>query len=276
MSDQEFEIQFWGVRGSIACPFANCMAYGGNTSCVEMRVGGEVLIFDSGTGIRNLGKSLVGRGVMKAHLMMSHTHWDHINGFPFFSPAFNPNFSLTIQAAHLNEKGGVKSVFARQMENPTFPVPLEIMAADISFRDFIVGDTLQITDEVQIATAPLNHPGGATGYRVNYKGRSACYITDTEHVPGELDQNILNLIEGADVVIYDSTYTDEEFPNFVGWGHSTWQQGVRLCQAAHVKQLCIFHHDPEHVDTIMVNIEVEAQKMWSGATVAREDMVIAL
>ena len=142
----------------------------------------------------------------------------------------------------------------------------------MDFEDFRAGDTFTPFPGTIIRTAPLNHPNGATGYRIEHAGKSVCYVTDTEHVVGKLDQTIIGLIEGADLVIYDSTYTDKEFPNMVGWGHSTWEEGVRLCRAANAKTLAIFHHDPDHEDEFMGRVEVEARKMWDGAIVARENM----
>jgi phosphoribosyl 1,2-cyclic phosphodiesterase len=145
----------------------------------------------------------------------------------------------------------------------------------MTFHDFEAGDGFDL-GPVKIQTARLNHPQGATGYRINSGGKSLCYVTDTEHVPGTHDENILKLIDGADLLIYDSTYTDAEFPEKVGWGHSTWQEGVRLARRANVKQLAIFHHDPEHEDAFMENLEREAQDMWDGAIVAREHMRLTL
>ena len=238
-----FKVKFWVVRGSIACPSPRHMSFGGNTSCLEVSMGGDRLILDAGTGIRNLGHWLLKKEVKQAYILLSHTHWDHINGFPFFSPAFRPDRSFTIMAGHLTDKGGIENVLATQMAQPTFPVPLEKMGGQLLFEDFKFGDSLDIVPGVSITTTPLNHPDGATGYRIGYNGKSMCYITDTEHVPGKPDENILKLIEGTDLVIYDSTYTDEEFPSKVGWGHSTWEEGVRLCKEAGAKNLAIFHHD---------------------------------
>ncbi|MFA7430042.1 MAG: MBL fold metallo-hydrolase, partial [Rhodospirillaceae bacterium] len=144
------------------------------------------------------------------------------------------------------------------------------------FIDFSVGEVLEFGPDVKVRTAPLNHPNGATGYRIEHAGVSMCYVTDTEHVPGKPDPNILGLIEGADLVIYDCTYTDEEFPDRAGWGHSTWQEGVRLCRAASVKRLAIFHHDPDHDDTFMEHVEDEARNTWVGALVARDNMELTL
>lgn len=267
-----FKIKFWGVRGSIACPSPRHVAFGGNTSCVEVAMGGHRIILDAGTGIRNLGHWLQRKDVQQAVILLSHTHWDHINGFPFFSPAFSKGNHFTIMAGHVREMGGIEKIIAGQMAQPTFPVPLQMMGSQLSFEDFDAGDTFTLFNDTTIRTAPLNHPNGSTAYRIEFGGKSMCYVTDTEHVIGAPDERILALIEGSDLVIYDSTYTDKEFPGRLGWGHSTWQEGVRLCRAANVKTLAIFHHDPDHEDGFMEQVEIDARNMWSGALVARENM----
>ena len=271
-----FNVKFWGVRGSIACASPDHMKYGGNTSCIEVLVNGKRLILDAGTGIRQLGNEMQKSGMSDFHILLTHTHWDHINGFPFFTPAYDPRRSLSIKAGHLKHQGGVHDVLSTQMHNPMFPVPLEAMQANLTFEDFEAGEHFQLWDGVNIKTAPLNHPNGATGYRVEHGGKSVVYVTDTEHVPGKPDQNILGLIEGADLVIYDSTYTEEEFPEKIGWGHSTWNEGVRLCQAANVKRLAIFHHDPEHTDDVMDRIAVESKAAWDGTFICREGMNVII
>ncbi len=270
------KIKFWGVRGSIACASPDHMKYGGNTSCIEVQAGEHTFVMDAGTGIRNFSKVILQRDVRKTFLLLTHTHWDHINGFPFFIPAYDPKRSITIRAGHLKHQGGIQNVLSTQMHNPMFPVPLEAMQADLAFEDFEAGENFDLFGDVKIKTAPLNHPNGATAYRVEHKGKSVVYVTDTEHIPGKPDQNILALIEGADMVIYDSTYTEAEFPEKIGWGHSTWNEGMRLCQAANVKKLAIFHHDPEHTDDFMDRVAEEAREAWSGNFIARENMEIIL
>jgi len=271
-----FWVKLWGVRGSIACPSPRHIVFGGNTSCVEVSAGDRRLILDAGTGLRALGKELLEEGVTEAHLLLTHTHWDHINGFPFFTPAYRKEWHLEIMAGHLTEIGGVQKILSGQMATPMFPVPFDELHAELKFTDFRAGDTFDLPGDIKIRTRPLNHPDGATGYRIEYAGKSLCYVTDTEHVIGKPDQNVLDLIQGADVLIYDSTYTDEEFPKHLGWGHSTWQEGVRLARAADVKQLVIFHHDPDHDDEFMEHVEAEARELFQGATVAREHMRIDL
>lgn len=265
-------VKFWGVRGSIACPSANHIKYGGNTSCIEVTANGHRLILDAGTGIRGLGQTYMKSDVSQIYILLTHTHWDHINGFPFFVPAYDPRRSVHIMAGHLRGAEGIQNVLAAQMDNPMFPVPLSAMQAKMEFEDFMAGASFDLFDDVHVRTAPLNHPNGATGYRIEHGGAAICYITDTEHVPGKLDQNILGLIEGADLVIYDSTYTEEEFPSKIGWGHSTWNEGVKLCRAAGAKSMAIFHHDPEHEDDFMDKLGEEAKAEWDATFVAREGM----
>lgn len=269
-----FKVKFWGVRGSIACATPKHMKYGGNTSCIGVDVGEHRFILDAGTGIRGLGQEFIQQDIRTAHLLFTHTHWDHINGFPFFGPAYDPRRNIHIMAGHLTDKGGIQSVMSTQMDNPMFPVPLEAMRAALRFEDFKAGESFDLYPDVRVRTAPLNHPNDATGYRIEHGGKSICLITDTEHVPGQPDQNILGLIEGADLVIYDSTYTEAEFPDKIGWGHSTWEEGMRLCKAANVKQLGIFHHDPSHDDAFMDRLAEEARAAWPSAFVVREKMVV--
>jgi phosphoribosyl 1,2-cyclic phosphodiesterase len=271
------KVKFWGVRGSIACPIADYMIYGGNTSCIEVSDGENRIILDAGTGIRALGQDILAHGHTSGILLFTHVHWDHICGFPFFAPLYFPGRHFRVLAGHLGDRGGIRSVLASQMATPTFPVPLAALKAHMHYEDFRCGDTLDdLFPGLIVRTGKLNHPDGATGYRLEWHGKVICYITDVEHRPGVLDQGVLAMIENADLVIYDCTYCDDEFDQHVGWGHSTWQQGVRLCRSANVKQLAIFHHNPEHNDTVMAQIEAEAKAVWSGTIVARDLMELEI
>ncbi len=281
----QFQVQFWGVRGSIACPGKDTIRYGGNTPCVEIRVGKERLIFDAGTGIRMLGEQMMAEGLgsgntgTTGHIFFSHSHWDHIQGFPFFTPAFMTGNRFDIYGGLTPNGISIKERLNTQMMDPNFPVPLKIMGAEMHFHNLAVGEVVKIGDAT-VTSVSLNHPGGATGYRVNYDGRSAAYITDTEHHIGTLDANILKFIGGVDLFIYDCTYTDEEYtsPNSskVGWGHSTWQEGVRLAQVANTKELVIFHHDPSHDDLFMDEVARSAKELFPGAIVAKEGQICDL
>lgn len=271
------KVKFWGVRGSFPCPQASHLRYGGNTSCVSIQIENHLVVLDAGTGLRSLGQWILSQPVRKITLLLSHVHWDHINGFPFFDPAYAAGYHIDIYAGNLKpQQRSIADVMRQQMQGPTFPIELDTLPASIGFHDFCAGDDLALAPRTSVRTAPLSHPNQATAYRIEYGGKSVCYVTDTEHISGELDPAILDLIESTDLVIYDSTYTDEEFKTRVGWGHSTWQQGVRLAQAAGAKQLAIFHHDPDHDDAFMDQVTSEASALWTGAFVAKEGQSITL
>ncbi len=274
---QDFSVRFWGVRGSIACSGPETQRYGGNTACIEMWCGDRLLVFDAGTGARPLGLSLSERikSPFRFDHFFSHTHWDHIAGLPFFCPAYGDGNEINVWAGHLMPDADIEAVLRQAMTEPLFPVPLDVFHADISFKDFTGGETLEIGDGISIRTAVLNHPNGATGYRVEFGGRAACYVTDTEHVPGRPDENVSGLIKDADLVIYDSTYSDDEFSAYEGWGHSTWQEGVRLAGKAGVKKLAIFHHDPGRSDDALDAIGQKAADMFAGAFIAREGTTVS-
>ncbi len=174
----------------------------------------------------------------------------------------------------LRELGSALLKNGTMMMAPLFPVPMSLLNTQVSFKDFRHGETLKPRPGVTLRTGPLNHPNGATGYRVEYAGKSVAYITDTEHKKGALDPNVLALIEGVDIFIYDSTYTEAEYPTHVDWGHSTWEQGVRLADAAKVKTFVVFHHDPSHDDAFMDRVGSAAQALRPSTIVAREGMVL--
>lgn len=269
-----FHVRFWGVRGSVPCPGPEFVRYGGNTACLEVRCGPHLLIFDGGTGLRPLGAALKAEEPIDADLFLTHSHIDHINGIPFFSALFNPANRIRLWAGHLKPEHSLKEVICTMMVAPLFPVPIDIFTAQATYGDFLAGETLTPKRGITLRTAPLNHPNGATGYRIEYGGRAICYVTDTAHVPGQPDSNVLDLIRGADIVIYDSTYTDEEFSRFSTWGHSTWQEGVRLVEAAGARRLVLFHHDPSHDDDFMDRVAAEAEAMRPGTVVAKEGLTL--
>lgn len=270
----DISVRFWGVRGSIACPGPGTVRYGGNTPCVEIRCDGHVIILDGGTGLRPLGEALASEGPLEADVYFSHTHFDHICGIPFFSPAFDARSSFRMWAGHLLPEYGLCEVLQSMMRPPLFPVPIEIFQAQVSFFDFPCGETLSPRQDISIRTAPLDHPDRATGYRIEHGGKSVCYVTDTAHVRGRPNEAILGLIHGADIVIYDAMFTEEEFDKRPGWGHSTWDEGVRLCDAAGAGQLVLFHHDPSRDDDALDRLGAEAAARRPGTVVAREGLVL--
>lgn len=275
MAQSEFSVKFWGVRGSIACPGPDTVRYGGNTSCVEVRCGEHVLIFDGGSGLRPLGDSLVKSAhPVNVDLFYSHTHLDHIIGLPFFAPCYDGKSQIRIWAGHLKPAANIEAVLERMMSAPLFPIPIGIFTAKLTFLDFVAGESLVPHPGIELRTGPLNHPNGATGYRIEYAGKVVAYITDTEHFSGRRDRNVMRLVEGADLMIYDSTFTDREYPAHRDWGHSTWQEGVRIANEAGAGRLAIYHHDPAHTDSFMDRIAAAAEKRRPGTIVAREGLVL--
>jgi phosphoribosyl 1,2-cyclic phosphodiesterase len=275
VAPSQLAIRFWGVRGGIACPDPQTAKYGGNTACVEVRFGDKLLIFDGGTGIRRLGEMLMASGSpLNADIFYSHFHMDHVCGLPFFTPCYIPTSRLRLWGGSLRLGQTTKQALSAMMADPLFPVGLDEFKAKIEYCDFRAGETLEPHTNATLRTAPLNHPGGCTGYRLDFGEKAIAYVTDTEHTPGVLDENVLDLIDGADVLIYDANYTDDEFSKHIGWGHSTWQEGVRLADAADVNTLVLFHHDPQHHDDILDRIGAEVEARRPGTIVGREGLEI--
>lgn len=276
INPEEFTIRFWGVRGSIPCPGPETLWYGGNTPCVEMRVGGKLLIFDGGTGLRMLGRSLSAQAPITAYLFFSHLHWDHIQGLPFFEPAFRKGNTLFLYGRVGDSTGLLDQYLIGQMQDPHFPIPMAEMKADLRFVAVNPGTPISF-DDIIVRTASLNHPGGAIGYRVEWRGRSAAYVTDTEHYADRLDARVLELARNADVLIYDAMYTDEEYnAGRKGWGHSTWQEAVKMARTAEARRLVLFHHDPAHDDAFLSEIRIQAKIEFANCFVAREGQSMAI
>lgn len=270
------DVSFWGVRGSFPCPGPDHLRYGGNTSCVLVLCDGHPVIFDSGTGMRPLGDWLLAEKYQRADLLLSHAHLDHILGFPFFAPVYQDDFCLNVRCGNLLPEYTIYEVLSTQMSPPTFPIKLNQLKADIKFIDFQPGQDFVIRDDIKVRTQALPHPDRATAYRLTFRGRSICYVTDTEHKINNINLNLVEFIHDADLLVYDCTYSDENFPAYIGWGHSTWQEGIRLAQAGNTKQLAIFHHDPSSKDSALDNIQQLASEQWSGAFVAREGLSLKL
>lgn len=275
MAKDEVLIRIWGARGSVACPGAKTVRYGGNTACVEVRCGPHLVIFDGGTGIRELGMALQAEAPVEADVFLTHFHLDHIAGLPFFKTAYDPRNRVHFHAARLDTSLTLKTIVARMMSPPLFPVPVDEYRADVNFLDFAVGDRLEPHPGLVLETRPLRHPGGACGYRLSWAGRTVAYVTDTEHPSdGSLDPNVQELMAGADVAIYDASFTDEEYARYPGWGHSTWREGVRAADAAGVGTLVLFHHDPAHDDATMDRIAAEADAARPGTLAAQDGLTL--
>lgn len=274
-------IRFWGVRGSIASPGHDTAAVGGNTSCVEVRLHGGSsadtrIVLDAGTGLRALGNHLVACGAARdpLTLLLSHCHWDHIQGLPFFLPVYMKNTSLTIIGAQ-NGVASVRETLERQMSAPVFPVTLDEVGARIVTREVRLGDVFHV-GEAKIRVAHGNHPGGVVAYRIDHDGKSVVYATDTEHDGKRVDPALHALCEGADLLVYDSQYTPDEYEGKVGWGHSTYVAGAELARAAGVGTYVLFHHDPMRSDEGVAEIEAKARALFPSSIAAREGMEIDL
>jgi phosphoribosyl 1,2-cyclic phosphodiesterase len=270
-------VRFWGVRGSIPCSGPDNVRYGGNTSCVEVRCGDQILIFDAGTGLRPLGGALMAEGkVADTDIFLSHCHIDHLFGLPFFLPLHTEGYRIRIWAGNLKPASGIEDAVRRMMSHPLFPIEIDMAESNVEFNDFRAGETLNPRPGITLRTAALNHPGNATGYRLEFAGRSVAYFTDTEMTDGAAEAVMVALAKDASLIIVDSTYTDAELPSHAGWGHSSWQQCIRLANAAGAETLCLFHHDPDHDDTIMDKIAADAGAVRPGTIVAKEGMCIEL
>ena len=283
-ADQPPRIKFWGVRGSIPTPGPSTVQYGGNTSCVEVRADGEIIILDAGSGIRPLGLALAQEfkdQPINPTVLITHTHWDHIQGFPFFVPAYNPQNRVRI-LGYEGARKGLYSTLTSQMESPYFPVSMQLMPGNIDVtelreHEFSIG-------KVRVETAFVNHPGVCVGYRLFTSGGSIAYLPDNEpfqrmrlHAGGQQssdhlealkyasdqDQKVIEFLKEADVLIIDSQYDDAEYQSHVGWGHGCVDDIIALALFAKVKQLFLFHHDPDHDDA-----QVSKMLDWARQLVA--------
>lgn len=269
-----FNVSFLGVRGTTPCASSDFVKYGGHTSCVMVEVANQIFFLDAGSGIINGNKMALQH--TNVHLLFSHVHLDHVIGFPFFMPVWRKEITTNVYAGSLKNYGGIYNFLDKTFCEPLFPVAFKNFPGNIMCYDFDPGSDLKFSSDIQVQTAFLNHPNGAVGYRLNYQDKSMCYITDTEHMEDGPNQNILDLIQNTDLFIYDSTYNDTNYSNYKGWGHSTWQEAVKLGNQANVKKIIIFHHDPYNNDEKMSNIEAEISKQAINVIVSKQGMVINL
>jgi phosphoribosyl 1,2-cyclic phosphodiesterase len=273
------KITFYGTRGSLPVSEKEFSQFGGNTACILLSFkNGRIAILDAGTGIRKLGNDFEDRNIEQydnIFIGLSHTHWDHIQGFPFFKPAYDPKRHFTIAISGKGQLStDLESIFETLMRQEYFPVPLNKMGAAL---DFWQPDQACYTapSGIRIHATRHNHPGGAYGYRIIEGETSLVYCTDVEH--GErIDARVVSLAKNADLLIHDAQYSGDELKEKRGWGHSSWEQAVEVAQQANVKRLALFHHDPEHNDAFILNMEKECQKRFPEAFFAREEMEIEI
>jgi phosphoribosyl 1,2-cyclic phosphodiesterase len=266
------KVKFYGTRGSIPVPEKDFMEFGGNTACVLVTFdNGRQAILDAGSGIRKLGKELLNASAPQSDgvIILSHTHWDHIQGFPFFTPAYLSSNHFTIYlGSRPNSLPNLAEIFANQMKSEYFPVGLEALPANLRFME--PKQEQSVTDWGAIVTScQLSHPGDCYGYRFEYNGKTLVYCTDVEYIE-EINPKVVRLAKNADLLIHDAQYTPEELRSRKGWGHSSWTQAVEVAQQAGVKTLALFHHDPDHDDDFLRNLESQCQQVFPHSFFARE------
>jgi phosphoribosyl 1,2-cyclic phosphodiesterase len=296
-------LTFWGTRGSISTPGKETVRYGGNTPCIEVRLANEkLIILDAGTGLRNLGEALIENGEsIKAYILISHPHWDHIQGFPFFKPAFISGNELTIIGGE-TEKVTLQKMITDQMNKVYFPIQLNELKALIRFRK--IGEEEFTVFDAHVKSLFVNHPSFALGYRITHRGKSIVYISDNEpfdrkvaksmrnveksiidkyaRTHGDPNQRIFDFVRNADLLIHDATYTPEEYVNRVGWGHSHYLFTLRVAAEGNVKRLMLFHHDPSHDDEKIDDIlktckkEIRNRKYKFNCAAAYEGMSVEI
>jgi phosphoribosyl 1,2-cyclic phosphodiesterase len=274
------KVKFYGVRGSLPVCGREFERYGGNTTCIKIvrEKANRIAILDAGTGIRNLGRDLIKEGITQniINIVFSHFHWDHIQGFPFFAPAYNPNQRIGILA--MGRQGQVhdlKGIFSKQMQEEYFPIQMDTMGARFDFFSYSEKETIYGANVKSIAQYH-KYIGGSYGFRLDDEGVSLVVCTDLEHING-IDASIVNFAKDADLLIHDGQYTTAEYQDkFKGWGHSTWEQAVEVALLANVKRLIVTHHDPDHNDDFLDGLEKECQKIFPNSLFAKEGMEISM
>jgi len=274
-------VRFWGVRGSIPCPGPSTVIYGGNTACIEIRADERLNIIDLGSGACPLGDWLIANdmkknGKIKADIFITHTHWDHIMGFPMFTPVYMDNTELQITGPMFSETDNLQKIFETQLSRNYWPVRLNELSAKIDYFQ-IKETTLDLSGGLTVTSKLLNHPIACLGYRFNYQGKSIAVIYDHEPftAPGE-NEKLIQFLKNVDILIHDSQYTNEEYPVHIGWGHSTLDTAVQTAAAAGVKTLVFFHHDPSHTDTQLKRFEKIYSKREVKCIMAKEGMTLKL
>jgi phosphoribosyl 1,2-cyclic phosphodiesterase len=290
------ELKFWGVRGSIPSPGRHTLKYGGNTSCIELRIGPRrrLIIIDAGTGLKHLGDALMAHdiknGPLDADLFLTHTHWDHIMGFPFFTPIYIPGTKLRIHGTVTHENHSLEKVFEHQLSYRYHPIRRSELSAEITYHT-LREEQIDLGDGLTVQTKYLNHPVLCLGYKFEYMGKKICTAFDTEPFrnvfptdPNDPDydsfaaeegeksvkeetEKLLTFFKGSDILIHDSQYTEQEYKQSkVGWGHSSFEQSINEAHKSGVKKLIFFHHDPLRKDEELTTLLSKYKKIISGKT----------
>lgn len=266
------KVRFWGVRGSIPVPGPETLRVGGNTTCVSVETNDHIIVFDAGTGIRKLGQYLEqGRqSALKGCIFLSHYHWDHIQGLPFFAPAFRPKNRFHL-FGEKKGSGDLYAVLSEQMQIPYFPVSMDAQEGLVTFNEIQPGDVVRVQTGLNVLTTELNHPNGAVGFRIETADGTVCIITDHEHPDDGLDPSVIEFARGADVLIHDAPYDPgEKRGPKKGWGHSSWEEAALVARSAQVRRLFLSHHDPDRTDADLDDVLVKARKVFGNTNIAME------
>ncbi len=279
-SVKPFFVKVWGVRGKIATPGQETLRYGGNTACIEMQVANQRLIFDGGTGLRQFGNTLLSQMPITAHLFFTHCHWDRIQGFPFFVPAFIPGNLFEIYGAVAVNGASFQENLTQHMLHPNFPVPLEVMQSDLKFHSLTPKDKINIGG-VEVEAIFLNYSQRSICYRVSSQGYSAVYATDTSSLEADetiSDHDFSTLIKNVDLLILDSPDLGIGKPKdaITYLQNSTWRKNINLAQTAGVKRILISIYNPDHDDKFLEEVEQKIQEIFPNIKLAKEGMVIDL
>ena len=270
-------LRFWGVRGSIPTPEAGFLGVGGNTACVEVRADDNAaVVLDAGTGIRALGHELAWTadgGPTEVHLFLSHFHWDHIQGLPFFSPLYGANFRVTIYG--WGDEAALAEVLGAQMRAPYFPVPFERLPSEVRLVPLAPGAAVEVGDLV-VRPFPVRHTQPTLGFRLEAHGAAVVYASDHEHGDAALDAGLCEAATGADLLVCDAQYTPEEYEARRGWGHTTWREAVRFGEDAGAARVALFHHDPTHDDAALARVLDDACEVFPATVLAAEGQEVCL
>lgn len=274
VTDDGLSLRFWGVRGSTPVSGPDYAEFGGSTPCLEVRCGQRLFLVDAGSGLYNCGQHHRMDLPNEIDLLFSHLHLDHTGGLPFFKPVvFDADRVINTWCGNLGGKSA-EDALGRLYAPPLFPVTLDILPCTLRHHGFRAGETLTFADGARVDTILLNHPQGSVGYRFEHAGRRLCIISDVEHTDPWPDPALVRFVAGADLMVYDGMFTDGEYPTCRGWGHSTWQKGVELAQAAGVAALAIIHLHPAHSDTVLRAVEADMRATMPTAFIARERQAV--
>ena len=272
-------VRFWGVRGTIPVPGPETIRTGGNTACVSIHTSDrQVVIIDAGSGIRRLGQALIeeNRRRIVGTILISHTHWDHIQGFPYFEPAFERNNRFVV-VGQKRVGQRLEEILARQIIEPYMPFDYKTLPADFHVKEVEDGETIIVGDETTVRVANLNHPGGCLGFRIENDGAVVTYCSDTTHAAGTVEESILNLADNADLLIHDAFFSVEGRHKFPGWGHSSWLEASRAARAANARCLALFHYAPDATDEFLENeLLPKSKEIFPNSILAREGLTLDL